>query len=204
MPVTSPDQIPYPDKDTPYTYSADMKSMADKTQAALEKRGGAFRGTATQRVSQLLTVPRGAYWFDTTDNKTYRRGATDWIVWDEPTWTPITLLSSFNVAPSGPRPKARIVGGTVNVVAGISAATVGTGAYTTLWSGLPDRYHTEFMDLVSGTTKSMYFPVGTSSLGAAPSIRVYETGNTQYWGPDITSTNTTLNISISWPVAGAM
>ena len=69
MPATTPSGIAYPGTDSLYAHSADFAAMATSTQMALDKQANAWRGTGSQRVAQLNTLPEGALWADTDGNK---------------------------------------------------------------------------------------------------------------------------------------
>lgn len=69
MPATTPSGIAYPGTDSLYAHSTDMAAMATSTQMALDKQANAWRGTGSQRVAQLNTLPEGALWADNDGNK---------------------------------------------------------------------------------------------------------------------------------------
>lgn len=131
--VTSPDNIPIPTSgDMVSPLETIFAAQATALQTALTAlrtqlgvQGNYYRGTNAQMTAQLSTVPRGAYWFNTTNNTTYRRGASAWIVWDQPDWTAVTMVPANASSSTTATPVSVTIRGGRVYYRGVM--TVGTG-----------------------------------------------------------------------------
>lgn len=102
MATTSPDNLRTPDPGDPYNLVADLATLANDVQTALDtKEVNVFRGTASQRVTFTPNALEGMLWVDTDGIKMiWRKGITDWepAVWD---WSGTTAQMNAFPAPDG-------------------------------------------------------------------------------------------------------
>lgn len=69
MPATEPDNIFYPANSDPYNLVADMGTMANSMQSALNKRANLHSGTDQQRIAFTEDAVNGTLWANTDGNK---------------------------------------------------------------------------------------------------------------------------------------
>lgn len=156
MATTTPDNIWTPDAGDQYALTQDLGANADSVQAALIRRGNAYKGSTAQRTA-FSSAEDGVLWQDTDGIKmVWRRDGVNWVpaVWR---WTgSLSQMNAFTAAPVGfhwynttdnmdyvrrggawvlVNPPAPITTGTVLAPTG-TLPSIGGGAYGTTLSNI--------------------------------------------------------------------
>lgn len=101
MATTTPDNIWTPDAGDQYALTQDLGANADSVQAALIRRGNAYKGSTAQRTA-FSSAEDGVLWQDTDGIKmVWRRDGVNWVpaVWR---WTgSLPQMNAFTAAPVG-------------------------------------------------------------------------------------------------------
>lgn len=101
MATTSPDNLRTPNPGDPYNLVADLATLANDVQSALNLRANTYKGTASARTAFLGTATAGTLWQDTDSFKMlWKKDVAAWVpaVWR---WVGTTTEMNAFAAPNG-------------------------------------------------------------------------------------------------------
>lgn len=208
--TTTPDNLPAPSLTDPYAVTQDFLNLADATQAALNRRGNAYRGTSTERTA-FTSASIGTLWKDTDGIKMlWQRESSSWVpaVWR---WGGTTAQrTAFTQAPAGFEWYDTTLNATflrsgttwipsadANVFRHLSFQTQTSGSLAASWTDVPG------LSFTYTNTRTSKFRLTLDGRGVNGTSGAYRTFGIRFMVDNVAPFAPTALITIDYPSAGA-